>query len=274
MVGGLQSRRASCAPGRAVPAGRPAPALLRDPELAADADAPLLAIDGRDRVTGDRARPAVAEPGDHQATGRCAEAVDGCVRAGIPAIGLWRDRVAEVGLDEAAAAGPRRRPAGVQPVPRRLPHRRRPAGTARRARRQPARRSTRPPPSGTDVLVLVVGGLPPGERDLAGARGQVADGIAELAPYAAEHGVRLAHRAAAPDVLRRPGRDLHARPGAGPGRRPRRRSVGVVRRHLPRVVGPGGAGRRSPAPAAAHRRATRSATASSRSRPTRCSAAA
>nr|MDQ5863123.1 sugar phosphate isomerase/epimerase [Actinomycetota bacterium] len=31
-----------------------------------------------------------------------AEAVDGCVRAGIPAIAPWRDRVEEAGLDKAA----------------------------------------------------------------------------------------------------------------------------------------------------------------------------
>jgi len=30
------------------------------------------------------------------------EAVDGCVRAGIPFIGLWRDKVAETGLRESA----------------------------------------------------------------------------------------------------------------------------------------------------------------------------
>src|SRR5947209_1070977 len=28
------------------------------------------------------------------------EAVEGCVRAGIPTIGLWRDKVAETGVDE------------------------------------------------------------------------------------------------------------------------------------------------------------------------------
>jgi len=38
----------------------------------------------------------------------------------------------------------------------------------------------------------VVGGLPPGSRDLAGARRRVAEAIADLAPYAAERGVRLA----------------------------------------------------------------------------------
>jgi sugar phosphate isomerase/epimerase len=42
------------------------------------------------------------------------------------------------------------------------------------------------------VLVLVVGGLPPGSKDLPAAREMVTDGIAALAPYAAEHGVRLA----------------------------------------------------------------------------------
>jgi sugar phosphate isomerase/epimerase len=42
------------------------------------------------------------------------------------------------------------------------------------------------------VLVLVCGGLPEGSRDLRGARRMVADAVAELAPYAAGHGVRLA----------------------------------------------------------------------------------
>ncbi|MFJ8826450.1 sugar phosphate isomerase/epimerase family protein [Streptomyces sp. NPDC102467] len=45
---------------------------------------------------------------------------------------------------------------------------------------------------GTDVLVLVSGGLPAGSQDLAGARERIADALAELAPYAAENGVRLA----------------------------------------------------------------------------------
>jgi sugar phosphate isomerase/epimerase len=45
---------------------------------------------------------------------------------------------------------------------------------------------------GTDTLVLVSGGLPPGSRDLDGARGMIRDGLAELTPYAAERGVRLA----------------------------------------------------------------------------------
>ncbi|MTE19132.1 TIM barrel protein [Streptomyces sp. TRM43335] len=45
---------------------------------------------------------------------------------------------------------------------------------------------------GTDTLVLVCGGLPPGDRDLGGARERIADALGELSPYAAERGVRLA----------------------------------------------------------------------------------
>lgn len=45
---------------------------------------------------------------------------------------------------------------------------------------------------GTGTLVLVSGGLPAGGRDIAAARERVADAIAVLAPYAADHRVRLA----------------------------------------------------------------------------------
>jgi sugar phosphate isomerase/epimerase len=42
---------------------------------------------------------------------------------------------------------------------------------------------------GAEVLVLVCGAAP--DRDIAGARQMVADGVAAIAPYAAERGVRL-----------------------------------------------------------------------------------
>jgi sugar phosphate isomerase/epimerase len=45
---------------------------------------------------------------------------------------------------------------------------------------------------GTDTLVLVSGGLPPGAKDLRAARERIADALAELAPCAEDHGVRLA----------------------------------------------------------------------------------
>ncbi|MGW0626742.1 sugar phosphate isomerase/epimerase family protein [Streptomyces sp. NPDC002758] len=51
---------------------------------------------------------------------------------------------------------------------------------------------------GTDTLILVSGGLPPGSRDLHGARERIADALAELGPYAQAHGVRLAIEALHP----------------------------------------------------------------------------
>ena len=118
------------------------------------------------------------------------EAVDGCVRAGVPGIGLWRDKVAEVGLDVAARLV---RDSGLTVTSLcrggfftgDLAHRAAAAADNQRAVDEAAA-------LGTDVLVLVVGGLPPGSTDLAGAREQVAEGLAALAPYAAGHGVRLA----------------------------------------------------------------------------------
>jgi sugar phosphate isomerase/epimerase len=44
---------------------------------------------------------------------------------------------------------------------------------------------------GTSILVLVSGGLAPGSTDIDGARQNVVDSIAELAPYAESHGVQL-----------------------------------------------------------------------------------
>ncbi|WP_103503036.1 sugar phosphate isomerase/epimerase [Streptomyces sp. SM14] len=44
----------------------------------------------------------------------------------------------------------------------------------------------------TDTLVLVSGGLPEGGQDLIEARARIGGALAELAPYAAERGVRLA----------------------------------------------------------------------------------
>ncbi|MBS2963371.1 sugar phosphate isomerase/epimerase [Actinocrinis puniceicyclus] len=120
-----------------------------------------------------------------------AEAIEGCARAGIPGIGLWRDQVAASGLERTAdliwttgvkvsslcrggfftAADERGRRAAIE--------------DNLRAVEEAAQ-------LGTDVLILVCGGLPPGSRDLAGARRMVADGIAQVAPYAEQQGVRLA----------------------------------------------------------------------------------
>ncbi|HEY8812168.1 MAG TPA: sugar phosphate isomerase/epimerase family protein [Candidatus Dormibacteraeota bacterium] len=118
-----------------------------------------------------------------------AEAVDGCARNGIGWIGLWRDKVADCGLDKSARLV---RDAGLRVsslcrggfFPAR--------GTdALRARREDNRRAVDEAAAlDTAVLVLVCG--PPLDRDLDGARDQVAEGIADLVPYAAAAGVRLA----------------------------------------------------------------------------------
>jgi sugar phosphate isomerase/epimerase len=119
------------------------------------------------------------------------EAVDGCVRAGVPAIGVWREPLAEIGVDKArrliAEAGLRVSSlcrGGFLTSPDPDEHRAAIAGNVTAIEEAAA--------LGTDTLVMVVGGLPPGSRDLPAARARVAAGIAELVPVAAEHGVRLA----------------------------------------------------------------------------------
>jgi sugar phosphate isomerase/epimerase len=121
-----------------------------------------------------------------------AEAVALCERHDIPAIGLWRDRVAEAGLAQAVAAV---RAAGlhVSSLCR--------GGfftlaeadaDGRRAARADNRAAIAEAAElGADALVLVCGGLVPGCRDLALARRMVADAIGELVPYAQQLGVRL-----------------------------------------------------------------------------------
>lgn len=139
-----------------------------------------------------------------------AEAVDGAARAGYGAVGLWRDRVKEVGADKAAKivadAGLRvsslcrggfltaSDPAGISSA----------LADNKAAIVEAAT-------VGTSELVFVVGGLDanPGPglparsysadatadrdaaKDLVATRQRVADRIADLAPFAAEHGVRI-----------------------------------------------------------------------------------
>ncbi|GIH90728.1 sugar phosphate isomerase/epimerase family protein [Planobispora siamensis] len=129
-----------------------------------------------------------------------AEAVEGCVRHGVEAIGLWRQDVAQQGLEESVKLV---RDAGLRVSslcrggfltsgsPESLDDNRRAIDEA--AALEAA------------CLVMVVGGLPgvvpdeplggtgrEADRDLAGARERVAEALAVLAPYAAERGVRLA----------------------------------------------------------------------------------
>jgi sugar phosphate isomerase/epimerase len=118
------------------------------------------------------------------------EAIDGAVAAGLPAIGLWREPVAEVGADVArrwvdeaglrvsslcrggffTASDPAQRAAAHEDNLRAIDE----AATL-----------------GTRALVLVPGGLPPGDTDLVGARTRAAEAVAALVPHAARRGVTL-----------------------------------------------------------------------------------
>jgi len=116
------------------------------------------------------------------------EAIDGCVRAGIPSIGFWRDKLAEAGV---AATARMARDAGlhVSSVCRGGMF---PAATAaeRAARIDDNRRAIDAAADlAADVLVLVCGPAP--DKDIQAARVMVADAIEQLIPYAAERGVKL-----------------------------------------------------------------------------------
>lgn len=115
------------------------------------------------------------------------EAVEATASAGLPAIGLWRDRVAEVGLDLAAKIvrdnGLRVSSlcrggflTGIDDGAESLDENRRAIDEAATL--------------GAPELIMVMGGIP--DRELPAARQRVADRLAELVPYAADRDVRLA----------------------------------------------------------------------------------
>lgn len=117
------------------------------------------------------------------------EAVDGCARHGIRYIGLWRAKAAECGV-AASARIARDAGVGVSSLCRGGWF---PAATAaeRRARLDDTRRAIDEAHRlGTNTLVVVSGPAP--DRDLGRARRMVQEAVAELAPHAAECGVRLA----------------------------------------------------------------------------------
>jgi sugar phosphate isomerase/epimerase len=119
------------------------------------------------------------------------ELVDSCLELGVPGVGLWREPVQTYGVEATAKLV---RDAGlnvttlcrggfltaVDPD-----ERARALDDNRRAVDEAAT-------LGTEVLVLVSGGLPAGSKDLRAARERIADALGELGPYAEEHGVKLA----------------------------------------------------------------------------------
>jgi sugar phosphate isomerase/epimerase len=116
------------------------------------------------------------------------EAVQGCVDAGLGAIGIWREQLAEVGLDEACRL--------VADSGLRVSSLCRGGFFTNPAEAQSAEANNRQAIEETAALnaatlVLVPGGLPPGDRDLEAARDRAARAIGKLVPYAHELGVNL-----------------------------------------------------------------------------------
>ncbi len=116
------------------------------------------------------------------------EVIEGCARHEVPSVSIWRHKLAELGVSEAARlvcdAGIR-----VSSVCRGGMF---PAGTAEeRAKRIDDNRRAIDEAAavGAEVLVLVCG--PSSDRDISAARAQVAEGIAAIAPHAVAAGVRL-----------------------------------------------------------------------------------
>ncbi|GAA3939461.1 sugar phosphate isomerase/epimerase family protein [Microbacterium soli] len=118
--------------------------------------------------------------------------------AGVPSIGLWREPVNEVGLDTAARmladSGLRFSShcrGGFFTLPE-GPDRSAALDDNRRAIEETAALAAAGAPGSAAVLVLVVGGLPEGSRDLVGARERVRDALGALADDAKAAGVTLA----------------------------------------------------------------------------------
>jgi len=113
------------------------------------------------------------------------------VEAGIPAIGLWREPVQQYGVARSVTLV---RDAGLRVSSLcRGGFFTMTEGADRRSALDDNRRALDEAADlGAPALVLVVGGLPAGSRDLAGARARVADALAELVPHARAAGVVLA----------------------------------------------------------------------------------
>jgi sugar phosphate isomerase/epimerase len=119
------------------------------------------------------------------------QAVEACLRHGITAIAPWRDQVQKIGLAEASRVvrdhGLRVTDlcrGGMFPAPD-AAGRQRSIDDNKRAIGEAAALNAA-------ALVLVVGGLPEGSRDIAGARAMVRDGLAAILPHARAHKIPLA----------------------------------------------------------------------------------
>ncbi len=120
-----------------------------------------------------------------------AQAIDGCARHGIRGITVWRDRLQEMGVPAAAQA---LRAAGlaVTGLCRGGMFPAADAAGRKAAIEDNLRAIDEAQAIGASCLILVVGGLPPGSKDIAGARTQVRDGIATILGHARQAKVPLA----------------------------------------------------------------------------------
>jgi sugar phosphate isomerase/epimerase len=110
------------------------------------------------------------------------DVIEACARHGVPGISIWRHKLAQTGLvrDAGLRVSSLCR-GGMFPAP---------TAAERRAKIDDNRCAIDEAATlGAEVLVLVCGAAP--DRDIGAAREMVADGIAAIAPYAAERGVRL-----------------------------------------------------------------------------------
>jgi sugar phosphate isomerase/epimerase len=114
-----------------------------------------------------------------------AQAIEGCARHRIRGIAPWRDKLAEMGVKQAAAAI-KANGLTVTGLCR--------GGffTAKDWRDDNRRAIEEAHAIGAQCLVLVVGGLAEGSKDLAAARERVKEGIAEILPEARKAGMPLA----------------------------------------------------------------------------------
>ena len=119
------------------------------------------------------------------------EAVEACAWHGIAAVDPWRDQVATIGLNESIRA--------IKDNGMKVSGYCRGGmfSAADRSGRQAAiddnkRAIDEASALGAECLVLVVGGLPKGSRDINAARDMVADGIASILPYARANHIPLA----------------------------------------------------------------------------------
>jgi sugar phosphate isomerase/epimerase len=120
-----------------------------------------------------------------------AQAIEGCARHGIRGISPWRDKLAEMGV-QAAARAIRAHGLTVSGVCRGGMFPAADAAGRKNAIDDNLRAIEEAHALGAQCLVLVAGGLPPGSKDIAGARSQVKEGIAAVLPAARAARVPLA----------------------------------------------------------------------------------